>query len=191
MATKIMIVRHGEKPSDDGSIHGVNQNGDHDSDELSVQGWQRAGALVRFFAPPNGKFSNPALASPTTIFAAAAATKTKSVRSIHTVQLLAQFLDKNVDVRFGTGAEDKLVEAVTATPGVALIAWEHDAIPDIAASIVGNHKTCPKKWPDPRFDVVWVLDQKLGSAWTLTQVPQLVLPGDRQEAIELVKTGEP
>jgi hypothetical protein len=38
---------------------------------------------------------------------------------------------------------------------------------------------------------VWVLDQNLGSAWTLTQVPQLVLPGDRQEAIELVKTGEP
>ena len=69
MATKIMIIRHGEKPSDDGSIHGVDPHGGHDPDELIVRGWQRAGALVRLFAPPNGAFSDHALATPENIFA--------------------------------------------------------------------------------------------------------------------------
>ena len=32
MATKIMIIRHGEKPSTNGSVHGVDENGSHDAD---------------------------------------------------------------------------------------------------------------------------------------------------------------
>jgi broad specificity phosphatase PhoE len=81
VATKIMFIRHGEKPDDNGSVRAVDENGAHDPNELTVRGWQRAGALVRFFAPPNGKFSHPALATPTTLFAAAAHGHTKIVRS--------------------------------------------------------------------------------------------------------------
>jgi broad specificity phosphatase PhoE len=189
MATKIMIIRHAEKPSDDDSVQGVEENGAHDPDELSVRGWQRAGALVRFFSPPNKAFSHPALATPGTIFACSPNEHAKSLRSQHTVRPLAQFLNKAVVFR-EKGAEDKLVQAVMAAQGVVLIAWEHDGIPDIAAAIVGNGHTCPKKWPDSRFDLVWILDQKPASGWTLAQAPQLVLPGDREDVIELVKTGE-
>ncbi|MCU1291717.1 MAG: hypothetical protein JWP08_567 [Bryobacterales bacterium] len=188
MATKIMIIRHGEKPSDDGSVHGVDENGSHDPDELTVRGWQRAGALVRFFAPPNGTFSHPALATPTAIFAPAASGHAKSVRSQHTVQPLARYLNRPIDLHHERGDEDKLVRAATATLGVVLIAWEHEAIPDIAAAIVGNSHTCPKKWPDSRFDVVWILDQKADTGWTLTQAPQLALPGDAGDVIPVVKT---
>jgi hypothetical protein len=184
MAKKVMIIRHAEKPSDDDSIRGVTENGAHDPDELSVRGWQRAGALIRFFAPANGVYAHPALATPDAIFACAANDHAKSVRSEHTVRPLAQFLNKTIDLH-KKGAEDKLVQAVIATQGVVLIAWEHNVIPDIAAGIVGNNHTCPTKWPDSRFDVVWVLDHQAASGWMLTQVPQLVLPDDRGDVIEL------
>ena len=62
-ATKIMIIRHAERPPDDGLIHGVNMSGTKDPEELTVRGWQRAGALVRFFAPANGHFVNAQLAT--------------------------------------------------------------------------------------------------------------------------------
>lgn len=191
MATKIMMIRHGEKPSNDGSVHGVDENGSHDPNELTVRGWQRAGALVRFFAPPNAAFSNPALATPATIFACAPNGHAESVRSEHTVEPLAKFLNKAVNLGFEKGAEDKLVRAVTGTPGIVLIAWEHEAIPGIAAAIVGDGHTCPSNWPDARFDLVWVLEQKTGSGWTLIQVPQLALPGDQADVIPMIKTGKP
>ncbi len=190
MAAKIMIIRHGEKPSDDGSIHGVDQNGGHDSDELSVRGWQRAGALVHVFAPPNGAFSNPALARPEHIFACGPNDHAKSVRSVHTVQTLAQFLNRNVDQSIQKGDEKKLAAAAIAAPGPVLIAWEHDAISDIVADISGQDHLSPRKWPDSRFDVVWILD-KIDNGWTFSQAPQMALPGDRADLIEFVKGGKP
>jgi hypothetical protein len=191
MAAKIMIIRHGEKPSDDGSVHGVDENGTHDPNELTVRGWQRAGALVQFFAPPNGTFSHPALAPPTALFAPAPSGHVKSVRSEHTILPLARYLNKTIDLHHERGDEAELAQSVTAAKGVVLIAWEHDAIPDIAAKITGHDHSCPKKWPDSRFDVVWILDQKAVSEWTLTQAPQLLLSGDRRSVIELVETGKP
>jgi len=190
MATKIMIIRHGEKPSDDGSIRGVDQHGGHDPDELIVRGWQRAGALVRLFAPPKGAFSDHALATPKNIFACGPNDHAKSVRSVHTVQTLAQFLNKNVDQTAQKGEEKKLAKAAISVQGPVLIAWEHEAIPDIVAAISDQDHLCPKKWPDSRFDVVWVLD-KSASGWSFAQAPQMVLPGDRAELIDFVKAGKP
>jgi hypothetical protein len=190
MATKIMIIRHGEKPSDDGFIHGVDQHGNHDPNELSVRGWQRAGALVRLFASPDASVSNHALATPQNIFACGPSDHAKSVRSVHTVQTLAEFLNRSVDQTVQRGHEQKLAKAAVSTPGPVLIAWEHDAIPDIVAAITGEDHLCPSKWPDSRFDVVWVLDQS-ESAWTFLQVAQMVLPGDRAEPIAFVKRGKP
>lgn len=190
MATKIMIIRHGEKPSDDGSIRGVDQHGGHDPNELSVRGWQRASGLVRLFAPPNEAFSNHALATPEHIFACAPNDHAKSVRSVHTVQTLADFLNRSVDQTMQKSDQDKLAKAAMSAQGPVLIAWEHDAIPDIVAAISGEDHLCPKKWPDSRFDVVWVLD-KNGSEWSFSQVAQMVLPGDRAELIEFVKGGKP
>ena len=45
---KIMLIRHAERPSADKSIRGVTQEGIKNKEELTVRGWQRAGALVRF-----------------------------------------------------------------------------------------------------------------------------------------------
>ena len=188
MANKIMLIRHGEKPNDSGSVRGIDESGSHDPADLSVRGWQRAGALVHFFAPPRGAFANAALATPDLMFAAAPNQHTKSIRSVHVVQPLAQFLGKKVKLDFSVGDEDKLVPAVTSASGIVLVAWEHDALIDIARGILGSHHDCPSRWPDDRFDLVWVLDHT-PSGWTFTQVPQMVLAGDQNTVIEMVKAG--
>jgi hypothetical protein len=41
-----------------------------------------------------------------------------------------------------------------ATHGVALIAWEHNAIVELTDIILGDDKSSPQKWPDSRFALV-------------------------------------
>lgn len=77
-ATKIMLIRHAEKP--DGDVQGVTAAGAKDPEELVVRGWQRSGALVRLFAPRDGKFVDPHLAQPRTIFASAVGKHSNSLR---------------------------------------------------------------------------------------------------------------
>lgn len=178
-ATKIMVIRHAEKPSDDGTIKGVNAAGTPDPEELIVRGWQRSGALVRLFAPRDGKFADPRLAQPRTIFASAVSKHSNSLRPQHTVLELATELKLPLDLRFPKEDAADLVKAAIAATGPVLIAWEHEMIPDIANRILGNSTTCPQKWPGSRFDLVWVFDQKkAGPGWDFAQVPQLLLSGD-------------
>jgi hypothetical protein len=183
-ADKIMLIRHAEKPSDDGKVQGVTATGTQDAEELVVRGWQRSGALVRLFSPRAGKFSDSRLAEPITIFASAAGKHSKSLRPQHTVLELAKELKQPLDLRFAKGDEVDLVKAVLAAPGPVLIGWEHEVIPDIANLIVGNKTTCPQKWPDSRFDLVWVFARREAArSWDFAQVPQLLLPGDSDAPI--------
>src|ERR1700710_1727263 len=55
--TKVMIIRHAEKPGD--GRDGIGPDGKPDTESLTVPGWRRSGALVRFFAPVDGHFSRP------------------------------------------------------------------------------------------------------------------------------------
>jgi hypothetical protein len=182
-ANKIMVIRHAEKPSEDGSIEGVDTAGVEDKHELIVRGWQRSGALARFFAPRHG-FTNPLLAQPSTIFASKVGKESKSLRPQHTVLELATLLTLNLVLDYAKGEEDKLVKAAIAANGPVLIAWEHEAIPDIANRILGNNTTVPQKWPGTRFDLVWVFDRADGSsAWSFAQVAQMLLSGDSSEPI--------
>jgi hypothetical protein len=182
-ATKIMLIRHAEKPSDDGKVQGVTADGDKNSEELIVRGWQRSGALVRLFAPRDGKFVDLRLAQPKTIFASAVGKHSNSLRPQHTVLELATELKLSLDRRFAKGDETDLAKAAVAAPGPVLIAWEHEAVPTIVNGIVGNSTTCPQKWPNSRFDVVWILDQKAGGGWNFEQAPQLLLAGDSDKPI--------
>ncbi len=183
-ANKIMVIRHAEKPSDDGAILGVTANGANDKHELIVRGWQRSGALARLFAPRNG-FASPLLAQPRTIFASKVDKDGKSLRPQHTVLELATLLTLELILDRGKGEEDKLVKDAIAADGPVLIAWEHEAIPDIGNVILGNKTTVPQKWPGARFDLVWVFDRVGASSdWSFAQVPQLVLSGDSSEVIK-------
>jgi hypothetical protein len=183
-ASKIMLIRHAEKPSDDGSIKGVAADGEHDDEELIVRGWQRSGALVRFFKPRSGPLSDPHLATPDIVFASVVGRHSESLRPQHTVLALALMLGFQLTAtRLKDDIAGLAADAVAAN-GAVLIAWEHQFIPAIVNLIVGNSTTCPQTWPGTRFDVVWVLDRHGASGpWSFSQVPQLLLAGDSPQPI--------
>ncbi len=179
-ATQIMLIRHAEKPDDkDG---GVDQKGKPDKHDLIVRGWQRAGALVRFFAnlgDPNGPIKRPA-----TIFATEPNSGSESNRPLHTVTPLAKFLNLNIDSTIAEGSEDALVKAAGAANGVVLIAWHHEKISAIANLILQN-QSAPQKWPGDRFDMVWIFTRDAPTApWKFAQAPQLLLAGDSPNVIK-------
>lgn len=180
---KIMIIRHAEKPGDADPDHGVSWNGVHDRHDLTVRGWQRAGALVRFFAPIDAPLTGD-LATPATIIASSATPESRSLRAQHTVRPLAEALGIAIDTRHADGEEDAVAVAVRAAASPVLIAWHHHHIAALARAIGGSAIGCPRHWPDDRFDVVWVLDQTEDEApWALTQIPQRLLAGDRADVI--------
>jgi hypothetical protein len=177
MAKKIMIIRHGEKPDKKDAVKGVTSSGVKDKEELATQGWQRSGALVRFFNPVNKQCSHPLLAIPDVILAEDPKGHIKSERPLHTILALCQSLNKKPVLRYTKGQEPALAKFAQAQSGVVLICWEHSAIIQIANLLLGNEKSFPQKWHGDRFDLVWVFDPQ-GPTWKFTQVPQLLLPGD-------------
>lgn len=179
MASKIMIIRHAEKPTD--TIQGVSDSGNADKHDLIVQGWQRAGALACLFAPSRGALQSPELATPQFLFAS----NDSSKRPKETITPLAAKLNLGINLNYGKDQESALVSAAQAANGVVLIAWQHEDIPDIGNLIVGDNTTVPQKWPGTRFDLVWIFDFDAASgAYTFTQVPQLLLAGDLNSVIE-------
>jgi hypothetical protein len=179
-ATTIMLIRHAEKPDDEDG--GVDQKGKPDKHDLIVRGWQRAGALVQFFAyprDPNGPIKLPA-----TIFATEPASGSESKRPLRTVTPLGQWLGIPIDSSISEGSEQDLADKAIASDGVVLIAWHHEKIPAIANLILQN-QSAPQKWPGDRFDVVWIFSRAIASApWTFSQAPQLLLFGDSPTVIK-------
>lgn len=173
---RIMVIRHAEKPSADGTVLGVDFTGAANPDELSVRGWQRAGALVGFFSDANG-VRRPGIFKPQFLFAPGTTQQVTSVRAAHTLVPLADFIGTAISTQFTKGEELALVRGATALPGIVLVAWEHKAIVDIANALLGRNDRTPQAWPDDRFDLVWVFERD-DSNWLFSQVPQLLLSGD-------------
>jgi len=175
---KIMLIRHAEKSvAALPKIEGVDEDGQADSHSLTVRGWQRAGALVAFFARP----VRAGIATPGTIFAAgtsdATALKDEESKSRRPVQTVAPLRDRLGDrTRWSTlpvDQVDELIAEIRGCDGVVLVCWEHKRIPRIAAGFVES----PPDWGD-RFDVVWVLDRVQG-AFRLSVLDQDLLAGDQ------------
>ncbi len=127
---KVMLIRHAEKPDEGGTILGVDEEGRLNPNELSVRGWQRAGALVRFFAPL-GQEHRGGITTPAAIFACKPYSETASKRSFSTVLPLATALGLTVNQDFARHAGTDLLEAVRAVSGPVLMCWPHDPIPNI------------------------------------------------------------
>ena len=203
VASKIMIIRHAEKPPDSPPPYGITSDGEQDDESLTVIGWQRAGALVTYFAPQqDAGFQNPAITTPQTIYASKIKTKdaeptdseakkkkagSKSKRPQETVTPLIDMLGGNVATNFdlNKGDEADVATSAMSCKGVVLICWEHQSIPAIASGLPVDPKTpAPKTWPvdksgEGRFDVVWVFDlNTTSSQYSFSQVPQCVLAGD-------------
>jgi len=107
-----------------------------------VQGWQRAGALVRFFSPLSAQFQQLGIDQPQFLFASGpvskkdkqAGTGSKSFRPEQTITPLSQFRGEDfpINLNFAEGEETEVAAAVVECGGVAAIAWQHENIPAIA-----------------------------------------------------------
>ena len=182
--TKIMVIRHAEKPAESGPPHGINVNGDKDSESLIIKGWQRAGALACFFAPSYGPLQNPELAKPQFLYASGIGHHSHSERPQETITPLSAKLSLKINTQYLKEDHKLMVESALECDGCVLICWEHKDIPSIANQILGNTTTSPQKWPGDRFDIVWVFnwDSAL-STYTFNQVPQCLLGGDSSTVI--------
>jgi hypothetical protein len=179
---KIMLIRHAEKPNQSSGIMGVTISGIPSKDELSVVGWQRAGALVRFFAPIDGHPAKSLVSEPATIFASASVPGSESLRPQHTVSPLANAIGLRLITTFAEGQEAAMVEAALLEEGQILISWHHEAIPRIVKAF--GCAASPQTWDPSRFDLVWVLIRtNPGDEWKFSQVPQMLLAGDQSSPI--------
>jgi broad specificity phosphatase PhoE len=173
----IMLIRHAEKQPDDPGPppFGITEDGIANKHSLTVRGWQRAGALVDFFAKPT-----PPVATPHVIYAAVASTSAeaddehKSLRPQETVAPLARRLGLTVDSSYPVDQVEALATELRSRTGVVLVAWEHKHIPLIAAALQAR---TPSTWPDHRFDMVWLLTSREGG-YDFTAVNQSLLNGD-------------
>lgn len=152
-ARKIMVLRHAEKPEPASDVRGVDACGREDPRDLSVRGWQRAAALVQFFAPSDGHFAHRLIETPQVIFAASA--QGRSLRPLHTVQPLAQRLGLVIRDEFADEDTARLVAAAEACAGVVLVSWRHGSMAAIASGLIAEPRAS-REWDPARFDIVWV-----------------------------------
>ena len=181
-----MLIRHAEKPriGDDG----VDDSGMPDGGSLSVQGWRRAGALVPYFASLAERAHERMLSRPQYIFAAAPTGKHPSTRPRDTVEPLADRLGLWVDERWSDADPvDQVAQHLRDLDAPVLVCWRHDDLPALGRAILARDDI-PTRWPADRFDVTWSfrLDDQ---GWAFLQLPQLLLAGDRLDAIR--SHGEP
>jgi broad specificity phosphatase PhoE len=183
----IMIVRHGEKPTS-GRPHGVDPDGNHDHNSLTVVGWVRAGGLVELFAPVYGEPA-PGLRRPDMIYASTA-DGGHSKRSFQTVLPLAGRLGIDVDCSFAHGEERKLAEHLRTATGTVLVSWHHATIHRIVDHLGPVAPQPPRKWPGSRYDVVWTFTRS-GDGWVFDQVVERLAPYDLPVPISTVRSSSP
>jgi len=180
---RIMLIRHAEKPADPDSEttppFGVDQDGNRDQRSLTPLGWQRAGALVAFFAASGAPSHETLISVPAALFAPSH--HGSSHRSRQTLEPLARAGGLLLHHDRRVGEEEALVGDLLAGASPILIAWEHKAVPRIPALVTEGAVRPPQHWPGDRFDLVWVLDRDAGGRWSFAQVPQMLLAGDSAE----------
>ena len=174
MTRKIMVIRHAEKPDDAGLERGVDEHGIEDSRGLTVRGWQRAGALVRYFVPFQGRYCHPALENPSAVFAVKA--NASSQRPLLTAQPLARELGLPIDARFASEEVKALLAVVALVDGPVLLSWRHSNVVDIARQLCPAQQPAPE-WRADCFDQTWIFTEAEGH-WTMACIAQQLLPGD-------------
>jgi hypothetical protein len=178
-ATKVMLIRHAEKPTGSSGPAGVTPEGERDKESLTVRGWQRAGAIARLFAPPGNDFHDPSLARPQFLYASKPKRQNGSLRSLQTITPLAEKLAIRINCNFTRSETAGMLGEALSCDGVVLVCWQQEYLPEIANRILGDETTAPQDWPEDRFDMIWVLDLDPETGrYGFSQVPQLLLMGD-------------
>jgi broad specificity phosphatase PhoE len=184
--TKIMIIRHGEKPGKPIDAPGIDENGKPDPNSLTAAGWQRARALVTLFHPAAGISIRTGLATPDHLFAADITDPDSSKRPVETLTPLANSFSpaRDIDASINASETEKLAEVAAGVGGVVLVAWKHEHILKIAETLAPESKL-PGTWPPTCFDIVFVFDKNAHGAYDFSQVAERVLPTDTTTPLQL------
>lgn len=157
VSTKIILLRHGEKPTDPSDEH------------LSSRGQSRAGALPAWLIGKYGK--------PVAIYGMRPGTKIHATfRPVETVQPLADACGLDVIQEYGYGQGKELAHEIITSykSGVVVVAWIHAELQSIAKAL--GIKSAPEWNGD--YDNIWEIDL---SSTRLTKVPQRLLFGDSRK----------
>lgn len=178
----VILIRHGEKPVDHGP-QGFTHEGKPDPHSLTAAGWQRAGALIRFFNPADGGPAPSGLPRPDHVMAARhdPAKDSDTRRPKQTVHALARSLGLPLDDRFAKGQETALAADLQSRDGCVLVCWAHELIAPILTAMGISADLIPV-WPEDRFDLVWTLTPGR-DGWTFAQQAQMLMPGDRPDLL--------
>lgn len=140
--SQVIIIRHGEKP----------EKG-HD---LSLQGEQRAEALVSFFQ------TNPRMLTfglPAAVFASLPSDEDPSQREIETITPFASAVGLPVLSPYSSTDGAELAKLIKNNPTYAekmvLICWEHSVMGDLASFL--GVEPMPPPYPGDRFDLVYMI----------------------------------
>ena len=161
---RVLIIRHGEKPSDPND-----QN-------LSPKGYQRAQALTNLFQI-HPEYVNLGLPS---AYLAAKYTGTNAKRAVETITPLANKYGQNVlQPEPGSdpaGAASFILQNPDFSGKTVMVAWVHEEIPQLAQSLGATN--CPDAWDGGKvFDRIWILNFS-ESGVECSDLPESVLPGD-------------
>jgi hypothetical protein len=181
-AQKIMLIRHGEKAGDPDPSRGVDEHGGGDVQSLSIRGWQRAGALVRFFSN-RALAKETGIAVPSFLFACAVALGHESKRCEQTLAPLSRNLGIPVRTGYTKGDEESFANAVELIDEHVLVCWEHEMLPSLGCALTGRGNKVPDVWPEDRYDLIWIFERKRGKR-RFEQIGQRLLAGDNSEPIE-------
>jgi len=175
----VMFARHGEKPGESGAPHGINAQGESDKHSLSVRGWTRAGALAALLAHAPLR-SHPHVVRPQRILATAPTHETKSWREIDTAVPVGQRLGVSVEEVHGLGDEEAARRSILIDSRHTFVVWHHGSLPEFVRGFpIANAEDVPQRWPEDRFDLIWLLRREPGAAtYTFSHVYQQLLAGD-------------
>jgi broad specificity phosphatase PhoE len=182
MAT-VLLIRHAEKPTPDDAVKGVDEAGSPDPHELSVLGWQRAGALAALLGN-KAAVQRLGLEPPRHLFAPRPTEDKPSERSMHTLQPLADALGLSIHLDFAVGQEDALAQRVAGLNDCVLIAWQHEGLVKIALELAGKKQAVPDSWPTDRYDLIWLFKGDPANGMIFRQLPQRLLAGDQFDPID-------
>lgn len=192
-ARTIFIIRHGEKPPDEGgSPYGVDLEGGRNKHSLTPTGWQRAGALAHLFTPSVPGFLEPteliAPLYPSTSADRPDGDSDDKRRTHQTIMPLAELRGLTIKSRYEVEDEKSLAaELAEKTTGVTLVCWEHRGIPKLASALAPGADV-PESWPGCRFDVVFRVCDPMKPSGSFIQLPELLLAGDSDQPIPTKNT---
>ena len=102
---------------------------------------------------------------------------------MHTANPTADRLKVKIEDSHTHGDEEDMVAEVLGRPESTLIVWHHGTLAKLVRHFpVVNSDDIPKKWPDDRFDLIWVLVRQPGAEpqYRFVAVPQMLLADDEE-----------